>query len=138
MIKDDTVVKIAFLPRYKPVINKPSSLLTETSKQLQQYFNDPTFNFSFPHKLIATNFQTKVIKSLLKISLGKTLTYGDLASKHNTSARAIGNACRYNPLPILYPCHRIIAKNSLGGFSGKTKGELMNIKKYLLQHEGFL
>ena len=70
-----------------------------------------------------------------KIPYGKTKSYGELAQELKTSARAIGNACRHNPLPIIIPCHRIVAKNNLGGYNGATEGKMLNIKEWLLQHE---
>ncbi len=63
-------------------------------------------------------------------------TYGDLAGKLGSSARAVGNACRRNPVPILVPCHRVVARNGLGGFAGDSDGRLVDIKKRLLAHEG--
>ena len=70
-----------------------------------------------------------------KIPSGETKTYGELALELKTSARAIGQACRKNPISIVIPCHRVTAKNNLGGFAGKKSGRLLDIKKYLLMHE---
>jgi methylated-DNA-[protein]-cysteine S-methyltransferase len=63
------------------------------------------------------------------------MTYQELADKLQTSPRAIGNACRANPTPIIVPCHRIVAKSHMGGFAGDTQGKLLDIKKWLLEHE---
>ena len=63
------------------------------------------------------------------------MTYGELAQQLGTSARAIGQACRTNPVPIIVPCHRVIAANHAGGYAGHTSGKLLAIKKYLLDHE---
>ena len=63
-------------------------------------------------------------------------TYGALAEKLGTSARAVGNACRHNPVLILVPCHRVVARNGLGGFAGDVDGRLVDIKRRLLAHEG--
>jgi methylated-DNA-[protein]-cysteine S-methyltransferase len=73
---------------------------------------------------------------LQKIPFGKVKTYGELAKILNTSARAVGNACRRNPVPLIVPCHRIVAATGIGGYAGRTSGDVHNIKRELLQHEG--
>ena len=80
-------------------------------------------------------FQLRVWQALKEIPIGETLTYGNLAKKLETSARAIGNACRQNPIAIFIPCHRVFGLSSLGGYAGATSGDLFSIKKSLLQHE---
>jgi len=80
-----------------------------------------------------TPFQNKLRKALLDIPFGKVMTYGELAKKLGTSPRALGQALVANPLPILIPCHRIVAANGLGGFGG---GETW--KRKLLTWEGAL
>jgi len=105
-------------------------------KQILAYFADPLAGFSVPLELQGTPFQQKVWRALLKIPVGKTLSYGELAGKLHTSARAVGNACRANPIPLIVPCHRIVASNGIGGFSGVTRGGPIARKRWLLQHEG--
>lgn len=83
-----------------------------------------------------TPLQIMVWDYLLQIPRGTTLSYGELAQIVGGSALSVGNALRANPLPILFPCHRIVAKSGLGGYSGQTKGKMINIKKKLLQLEG--
>ena len=68
-----------------------------------------------------------------QITLQKNISYGMLAKKLKTGARAIGNACRMNPLPILIPCHRVVAQKTLGGYKGKQ----ITLKKWLLNHENY-
>ena len=83
-----------------------------------------------------TPFQKKVWLALQKIPAGQVMTYGELAKQLKTSARAVGNACRANPMPLVIPCHRVVAKSGLGGFSGSQEGAPIKIKKWLLEHEG--
>lgn len=64
------------------------------------------------------------------------MRYGELAEKLASGPRAIAAACRTNPIPILIPCHRVVAKAGLGGYMGETEGEALSIKQWLLQHEG--
>ncbi len=82
-----------------------------------------------------TPFQQRVWRALREIAPGQRLTYGELAARLGTSARAVGNACRANPLPLLVPCHRVVAANGLGGFAGEREGTRLEIKRWLLEHE---
>lgn len=83
-----------------------------------------------------TPFQQRLWRELTRIPFGETRSYGELAKKLNSSARAVAGACRRNPLPLLVPCHRVVAKTGLGGFMGRTDGPALAIKRWLLQHEG--
>lgn len=65
-----------------------------------------------------TAFQARLRKALLDIPFGNVKTYGELAKQLNSSPRAVGQALGSNPLPILIPCHRVVAAHGLGGFSG--------------------
>ena len=82
-----------------------------------------------------TPFQISVWKELLKIPYGKVKTYGEIAKKvgNPRAARAVGNALGSNPIPIIIPCHRVVATNGLGGYSCGIR-----IKKRLLQTEGVI
>ena len=81
----------------------------------------------------ASDFQKRLRSALLKIPFGKTVTYGELAKQLNSSPRAVGHALGANPFPILVPCHRVVAVNSLGGFAGGTAW-----KEKLLAFEGVI
>ncbi len=82
-----------------------------------------------------TVFQRRVWQVLLNIPPGQTRTYGELARELGSSPRAVGGACRRNPIPLLIPCHRVVAANGDGGFAGHTSGRWMDIKRWLLEHE---
>ena len=69
------------------------------------------------------------------ISAGETLTYGEVAQRLNSSARAVGGACRVNPVVILVPCHRIIAATGIGGYAGKIAGVMIDRKTQLLSYD---
>ena len=103
---------------------------------LKNYFNKQPENFAtISITLHGTPFQQRVWKALQAIPYGQTRTYQQLAKQLNTSARAIGNACRANPIPIIVPCHRIVAKSGLGGFMGQVSGQALKIKQFLLTLE---
>jgi len=102
---------------------------------VENYLNDPLVPIDLPMRLDGTSFQKSVWKVMLEIKTGNTRTYGDVAQQLNSSPRAVGNACRRNPIPLIIPCHRIVAKNGIGGFGGETSGNTVSIKRWLLQHE---
>lgn len=136
-IVDDQINKLEFVTKRKASQNpaNKSKLLKTLSKQLKAYFNDPNFTFDLPVLPQGTDFQRRVWAAMRAIPTGKTRTYQEIATRLGTSPRAVGNACRANPTPIIVPCHRIVAKQGLGGFAGKTTGFTMTIKQQLLQHE---
>ena len=104
-------------------------------RQLRSYFTKPRLFFRLPLKLLGTPFQQRAWRALRRIPAGRTLSYGVLARKLDTSARAVGNACRANPIPIVIPCHRVVAAKGAGGFMGKRSGTALRLKRWLLQHE---
>jgi methylated-DNA-[protein]-cysteine S-methyltransferase len=85
-----------------------------------------------------TRFQCKVWGACREIPAGETRTYGWIARELRLSqahCRAIGNALRVNPLPILVPCHRVVSASGLGGYAGETSGAMTDIKCRLLAVE---
>jgi methylated-DNA-[protein]-cysteine S-methyltransferase len=105
-------------------------------EQLEAYFADPAASFDLPLALGGTGFQRRVWQALRSIPAGTTVTYGELAKRLASGPRAVGAACRANPCPIVVPCHRVVAKQGLGGFAGDTGGRRLAVKKWLLRHEG--
>ena len=84
------------------------------------------------HESVLTPFQKKMFETLLnKVSYGEIITYGELASWLESSPRGVAIALKYNPCPIVLPCHRVVSKKGIGGFSAGIKW-----KKYLLSLEG--
>lgn len=100
---------------------------------IRNYFIAPNTLWELPISLHGTAFQMQVWAKLQTIPPGTIISYGKLAQLLDTGARAIGGACHANPLPIIIPCHRVVGKTHLGGYSGRP-----DIKKWLLQHEGLL
>ncbi len=114
----------------------PTPLLDQAIQQLNDYFDDQRDDFDLPLRPEGTPFQKAVWREMLKIPKGATKTYGDLSDTLNSAARAVGMACGANPIPVIIPCHRIVAANGLGGFSGQggveTKVELLRFEGVLL------
>ncbi len=108
--------------------------------QIQAYLEDPRLRFDLPLRLGGTRHRIAVWEAMQRIPAGKTRTYGDLAKELGSSPRAVGGACGANPIPVVVPCHRIVAAGgSLGGFMGaRDEGFELGIKRWLLEHEGAL
>lgn len=83
-----------------------------------------------------TPFQARLRKILLEIPVGQVRTYGELAAELGSSPRAVGQALGANPVPILVPCHRVLAADGLGGFSAGTawKKRLLSLEGAILKH----
>ncbi len=105
---------------------------------LQHYFLHDSTAERIPFQLQGTPFQKRVWQELLRIPYGQVMCYGELAKILGSSARAVAGACRANPIPILIPCHRVVAANGPGGYMGETGGEALAIKQWLLHHEGYV
>ncbi len=103
-------------------------------EQLRAYFRDPSVRFSLRLALAGTEFERRVWMALRRIPAGTTVTYGTLAIRLGSSARAVGRACGSNPVPIVIPCHRVVAASGLGGYMGAGERGLA-IKRWLLDHE---
>ncbi len=135
VLADASLTEIDFLPPSFPAIAPLSSLAGEIAEQLNAYFTTSDFTFSLPLAPHGTPFQRRVWSALLGIDAGQTQTYGRLAAELKSSARAVGGGCRANPIPIVIPCHRVVASAGLGGFMGQRVGESFEMKRWLLAHE---
>ncbi len=125
---------IEFLP-LQPGLAPGTTLAERVARQLENYFADPGWTFEVPLDLQGSEFQLRVWRCLGEIPAGRPLSYGELAANIGSGARAVGNACRRNPVPLVLPCHRVVAKSGLGGFAGSTRGGFLPIKQALLAHE---
>ena len=129
------LVSIDFLPPQHAELSPATDLAQRVTEQLQLYFTDPRHVFSVPLLLQGTPFQQKVWRALMLIPPGATLSYGALAAQLATGSRAVGNACRANLLPITVPCHRVVARDGMGGYAGAATGRNLQLKRWLLSHE---
>ncbi len=109
--------------------------IKQMTQEILAYLQRPHAAFSLPSQLAGSAFQEKVWLAIYAIPLGQTRTYSELAAQLQSGPRAVANACGANRLPLLIPCHRVVAKNGLGGFMRGDKNGLA-IKRWLLAHEG--
>ena len=112
-----------------------SPLLTEAARQLDGYFAGRLSNFDLPLAPAGSAFEARVWSAMQTIPYGETRCYGDLADMIGSAPRPVGRACGHNPIPIVIPCHRVLARSGLGGYSGQ--GGLVT-KQRLLALEGAL
>lgn len=109
-----------------------TDLMKRAAGELAAYFAGGHTAFTLPLAPRGSAFQQEFYHALCAIPHGETRTYGDLAADLGVSAQAIGQACGANPIPILIPCHRVLASTGLGGFSGaggvETKVALLKLE----------
>lgn len=118
------------------------SLLTEAMQQLRAYFSGSLTTFDLPFDLGAPPDVTRAVLNTLaeQVPHGQSVTYGELAALSGTSvpARGVGAIMGANPVPIIVPCHRVVASDGLGGYSGGDRGQGLPTKRWLLEFEGAL
>jgi methylated-DNA-[protein]-cysteine S-methyltransferase len=108
-------------------------LLREAREQVQDWFDGHRGGFDLPLAPFGTTFQKRVWAALNDIPAGETRSYGELAVLLGSAPRAVGQAVGANPIPILIPCHRVLAaRGALGGYSG---GGGLATKRFLLNAE---
>lgn len=112
--------------------DRADGVLAATARQVAEYFAGVRQAFDLPLNPQGTPFRQKVWRTMLDIPYGETRSYGDVARLLASGPRAVGNACGANPLPVIVPCHRILAANGLGGYSGRGG---LDVKQFLLRLE---
>jgi methylated-DNA-[protein]-cysteine S-methyltransferase len=111
---------------------QPSPALERARAQLQAYFDGELTEFDLPVAPAGTPYRRAVWKALCDIPYGETRSYQDIALQAGGSARSVGQANGRNPIPLIIPCHRVVAANHIGGYSG---GDGLITKRWLLALE---
>jgi len=132
---DAHVTEIRYLPPGAQELAPRNAMSERAARQLERYREDPDAAFELPIAPRGTQFQLRVWQALTQIARGSTRTYGSLARELQGEARAVGQACGDNRLPLVIPCHRVVAADGLGGFAHSRGGYLMEAKSWLLAHE---
>lgn len=133
--RGERVTAISYLPLSVDSQAPRNPLAERAARQLERYREDADARFDLPLRVEGTPFQRRLWEALCEIPRGKTLTYGELARRLGGEARAVGQACGDNRLPIVIPCHRVVAADGIGGFAHATGGYLLEAKRWLLAHE---
>lgn len=129
------VTRVAYLPLRIPEQAPRGAIAARAVAQLERYRDRGDDRFDLPLAAAGTAFQRRVWAALRRIPRGATKTYGGLARDIGSVARAVGQACGDNPLPLIVPCHRVVAAGSIGGFAHHGEGFFVDVKRWLLNHE---
>ena len=132
------LIGIDYLPRGAAPLAPLNEMAEKVCAQLERYLADPGYRFRLPFEYHGTPFQCRVWREIRAISAGDILTYSDIARRLGTAPRPVGGACGANRIPIVIPCHRVLAAQGLGGFMHARAGPPIEIKRWLLRHEGAL
>jgi methylated-DNA-[protein]-cysteine S-methyltransferase len=109
-----------------------SPLLDRACQQLQAYFDGELTAFDLPLAPAGTPYRRGVWRALCEVPYGTTCSYNDIVGKAGGSPRSVGQANGSNPIPVIIPCHRVVAATHIGGYSG---GDGLPTKRWLLALE---
>lgn len=130
------LAEIVFLRPGGAAVAPRDGVAERACAQLERYLADPEFHFDLPLAPCGTPFQRRVWSKIAAIVPGRTRSYGEIARELDSAARAVGQACGANPLPLVVPCHRVLAAGGIGGFAHHEEGFHLAVKRWLLAHEG--
>ncbi|WP_374486319.1 methylated-DNA--[protein]-cysteine S-methyltransferase [Zoogloea sp.] len=133
---DGYISHIAFLPTDHPLQSPRNALAEKCCTQIERYAQDPDTRFDLPLLIQGSLYRRRIWAAIVAIPRGQTRTYGDIAKDIRSIPRAVGQACGDNPFPLVIPCHRVVTTVSIGGFAHNRNGFLIDIKRWLLIHEG--
>jgi methylated-DNA-[protein]-cysteine S-methyltransferase len=135
-INGNDLIGLEFLPPGTPLMDSSHALIKQVAYALNAYYANPAHPFTLPLAPHGTPYRLKVWQALVAIPVGHTETYGSIARQLGSGPRAVGQAVGDNPIPLIIPCHRVIAANGgLGGFMHSRTGYSQDIKRWLLLHE---
>lgn len=134
----EAIREIVYLPPDTPLRAPQAALTLRLAAQLDAYYADPDSGFDVPLAPAGTAFQQRVWTAISAVPRGRVTTYGTLARDVQSVPRAVGQACGANWFPVVIPCHRVVAASGIGGFANHRDGYLLDVKHWLLRHEGVL
>lgn len=133
------LTSVRYLPRSTTQVAPQDRVAERACREIERYLADPDYLFTVPYRLEGTPFQHRVWREIEKLCPIKTITYGVMARRLRSGARAVGSACGANPIPLIVPCHRVLAAGGgLGGFMGGKDPFPLSVKRWLLRYEGIL
>jgi methylated-DNA-[protein]-cysteine S-methyltransferase len=135
-VAGEKLLGIDYLPRGAATLDPLTRFAERVCRQIDRYLDDPGHPFDLPFDYAGTGFQCRVWRAIRSIPSGKTLTYLDVARQIKSAPRPVGGACGANRIPLVIPCHRVLASGGIGGFMHSRRGPGIEIKRWLLRHEG--
>jgi methylated-DNA-[protein]-cysteine S-methyltransferase len=133
--EDGGVRETDFLPAGTPLKTAADDCARRAVADVRSYFANQPGPPAAELAPRGTPFQQRVWQALRAIPPGQPCSYGTLAARLGSGPRAVAAACRANPIPLLIPCHRVVAAHGPGGYMGATEGEPLRLKNWLLEHE---
>lgn len=134
-VEHGELTDIDFLSASAATVAPVDDLARHICERLAAYLADAGASLDLPVAVAGTPFQQRVWRAIRAIPPGRTLTYTELAERVGSGARAVANACGANRIPLVIPCHRVVARHGLGGFMGGRGVDALTIKQWLLAHE---
>ena len=132
------VTRLSYLPLDAPLVDPADALAERALAELARYLVDPAAPFTVPLAPGGTPFQRRVWDAIGAIPLGESRTYQEIARAVGSAARPVGQACGANRIALVIPCHRVVAvRGALGGFMNAAAGSAIDVKRWLLTHEGY-
>ncbi len=132
------VTALSYLPLDAPPVAPADRVAARALADLLRYLADPEHPFTVPVAPAGTPFQRRVWDAIATIPRGESRTYAEVARSVASAARPVGQACGANRIALLIPCHRVVAsRGALGGFMHAAAGAPVDIKRWLLTHEGY-
>ena len=132
----ESLTHIEYLPKGAATLDPLDRLAERVCRQIERYLDDPEYRFNLPFGYRGTDFQCRVWRAIGAIPSGRTQTYLDVARQLRTAPRPVGGACGANRIPLVIPCHRVVGSGGIGGFMHARRGPGIEIKRWLLRHEG--
>jgi methylated-DNA-[protein]-cysteine S-methyltransferase len=127
---------IDYLPNGAATLAPVNRLAERACRQIERYLDDAAFRFDLPFAFRGTEFQCRVWQAVYRIPSGRTRSYLDIARELASAPRPVGAACGANRIPLVIPCHRVVASHGIGGFMHARRGAPLEVKRWLLRHEG--
>lgn len=132
----EKLVEIAYLPAGAATLAPVTPFAARVCNEIEAYLADAAHCFDLPFDYAGSPFQIQVWRLVRSIPSGSTMTYSAVARLAHSAPRPVGMACGANRIPLVIPCHRVVASHGIGGFMHATRGPAILVKRWLLEHEG--
>jgi len=132
----ERLTELEYLPLGAATLRPIDAFSREVCRQLKAYVARLDFDLDLPFEWHGTDYQQRVWEAVRAIPRGAVRSYLEVARTIASAPRPVGTACGANRIPLLIPCHRVVGSGGLGGFMHSRVGKPLEIKRWLLRHEG--